>query len=356
MTKKLDLTYWAALGVCLCTLFFLLRFFALPLFSAVLPFLLSAVLVLIISPIAEKIAGFLHWKKEICAVLLFLSSLVLCLLVGGFALGVVIREGRSLLSELLADLGSPSSLLSNAVDALRLPDGEGSELFRAQLKTMLTDFAERLFGEIAAKLPGIAAKILSGIPSAILFSVVTIFSGVYFSANGNRIWKHLTNRFPKLQRFASCTQQEKAGAWLQKFVRAYLLLFLLTFGVLLIGFWILDPQYAFLAALLIALIDLLPFFGTGTVLLPWAILELLTQNYFLGFGLLILCLVATLARQIAEPHLIGKTLGVHPLLSLAAGYIGWKFAGVAGLLLAPLLLPVARWIFALIYPKSNKLG
>ncbi|MBE6529396.1 MAG: AI-2E family transporter [Ruminococcaceae bacterium] len=354
MQKKIDFSYWAAVSVCLCALFLLLRFLALPLLSAALPFLLSAVLVSIISPIAGKIANFLHWKKTLCTVLLFLISLALFLLLGGFALAVLIREGRALLSGWLADLGSPTSLLSNAIDALRLPAGEESELFRAQLKTMLTDFAVRLFGEIAEQLPGIAAKIASGIPSVILFAVVTVFSGVYFSANGERIWKNLTIRFPKWQNIVSHAPKEKAGAFLQKFVSAYLLLFLISFAVLLIGFWILNPRYAFLAALLIALVDLLPFFGTGTVLIPWAILELLTQNYFLGFGLLILCLVATLARQIAEPHLVGKTLGVHPLLSLAAGYAGWKFAGVAGLLLAPLLLPVVRWILPLFVSKSNK--
>lgn len=352
MTKKLDFPRLAAICVCVCTVALLLRFFAMPLFSAVLPFLFSAVLVSVISPLAEKAAGVLRWKKEICAVLFFLLFLVLSLILGGFALGALIHEGQILLSGWLTDLSSPSSLLSNAVDALRLPSGEGSELFRAQLKTMLTDFATRLFGELAAKFPGFAAKTISAIPSAILFAVVTVFSGVYFSINGSELWKKIISLFPQKRRPELEAKRNRAGDLLQKYFRAYLVLFLLSFCILLIGFWILDPEYAFLAALLIALVDLLPFLGVGTVLIPWAILELLCKNYYLGFGLLILCLVATLARQIAEPHLIGKTLGIHPLLSLAAGYIGWKVAGVGGLLLGPMLLPVLRWIFGFFKEKS----
>ena len=95
--------------------------------------------------------------------LLFLLFLVAFSLLGGLALSLLIRQGQALLSGWLADLGSPSSFLSNAIDALRLPTGEEGELFRAQLKTMLTDFAGRLFGELAARLPGFAAKMISGI-------------------------------------------------------------------------------------------------------------------------------------------------------------------------------------------------
>ena len=353
MQKRIDFPYWAAVGVCLCAGLLLFRFFALPLLAAALPFGLSAVLVWIISPLAEKIANSFHWKKSVCAVLLFFLCLALFLFLGGVALGALIRQGRALLSRWLYDIGSPTSLLSNAVDALRLPAGEKSELFRAHLKAMLTDAAKRLFDELASALPGFAAKIAGAIPSAMFFFVVAVFSGVYFSASGERLWRRLLTRLPKKWAAFLSRRGQNAGALLQKYIRAYLCLFLISFGILLCGFWILGLDYAFLAALLVALADLLPLIGVGTVLVPWAILELLCQNYSLGFGLLILFLVATLARQIAEPHLIGKTLGVHPLLSLAAGYAGWKLAGVGGLLLAPLLLPALRRLLS-IFKVFNK--
>lgn len=346
MTKKIDFSYWAAVLVFVCAFLFLLRFCALPLLFASLPFLLSAVLVSLLSPLAEKTAAAFRWKKAVCAVVYFFFFLALSIFLGGLALAALIREGQALLSGWLADLDSPSSLLSDAIDALRLP--EGSEAFRAQLKAMLTELAGRLAGELAAKIPSLAAKIAGGIPSALLFFVAAVFSGVYFSANGEGLLKRALKLFPQARRRDLQERWNRAKGLLQKMIRAYLLLFLLTFAILFCGLRVLGSEYAFLAALAVALVDLLPFFGTGAVLVPWAILELLCQNRFFGFGLLILCLAATVARQIAEPHLIGKTLGVHPLLSLAAGYAGWKIAGVPGLILGPLFLPVLRWGFFLL--------
>ncbi len=341
MTKKLDFSYWAAVLVCFCALLFLLRFFALPLLGAMLPFLLAGVLVLVISPLAGKMAALLRWKKAVCAVLLFFLFLALSVFLGGVALAALVREGKAFLTERIAGSGTPFPLLSGALDALRLP--EGGEGLRAQIKTALTDFAGRLAGEVAAKLPGAAANFAAKVPSAVLFLVAAMFAGVYFSAGGERMLERIFHLFPLARQPALRARWGQTKTLLQKAVRAYLVLFLLTFAILFCGFLLLGSQYALLAALAVALVDLLPFFGTGAVLIPWAILELLCQNRFWGFGLLILCLAATVARQIAEPHLIGKTLGVHPLLSLAAGYAGWKFAGVPGLILGPFLLPVLRW-------------
>ena len=81
---------------------------------------------------------------------------------------------------------------------------------------------------------------------------------------------------------------------LKKYVKAYGFLLLLTFVLLLVGFWVLGVEYAFLLAFLIALADLLPVIGVGTVLIPWGIVMLLQKRFYIGFGLLILYLVISL--------------------------------------------------------------
>lgn len=351
MQKQIGYERWAAILIGLCAGLLLLRFFALPLLSAALPFLLSGLLVSLLSPLANNLSRRLGWNRGLCSTLLFFFLMAASLLLGGFALATLMREGRELFSTWLVDLSSPSSLISNAVDALRLPDGEKSELFRAQLKRMLTDFGKKALGEITGKMPTFAAKFAGKIPSAILFSVITVFSGVQFSINGDKILQKGIACLPEKWQPAFSQRQKRIQQFLQRYLRAYLVLFLISFAVLFVGFLFLRSDYAFFAAIFVALVDLLPFLGVGTVLLPWAVLELLCRNYFFGFGLLILCLIATVARQIAEPHLIGKTLGVHPLFSLAAGYAGWKLAGVAGLFAAPLLLPVLKWM---IRPTKEK--
>jgi predicted PurR-regulated permease PerM len=94
--------------------------------------------------------------------------------------------------------------------------------------------------------------------------------------------------------------------------------------------------YAFILALLTALVDFLPLLGTGIILIPWAIVSLLLGEVRLGVGLLVLYAVSSVIRQILEPKLIGDGLGLHPLLSLAAMYSGLRLFGVWGMILAPL--------------------
>ena len=130
-----------------------------------------------------------------------------------------------------------------------------------------------------------------------------------------------------------------------KYIKAYGILLLLTFALLLVGFWILRVEYAFLLAFLIALADLLPIIGVGTILIPWGIVMLLQKQFYLGFGLLLLYLVISLIRQVAEPKVLGKSLGLHPLLTLFATYVGFSLFGVLGMILAPVVaLLVKRFL------------
>lgn len=128
------------------------------------------------------------------------------------------------------------------------------------------------------------------------------------------------------------------GRFFKRYLRAYLILLAITFLCLFVGFSILGVDYAFLLALLTAVVDMLPVLGVGTVLIPWAAVMLLQERFYLGFGLLILYGVMLILRQIMEPRLVGKSLGLHPVLTLFAGYAGWRLFGVIGMILGP---PVA---------------
>jgi hypothetical protein len=123
------------------------------------------------------------------------------------------------------------------------------------------------------------------------------------------------------------------GHWL----KAQLIMGGITFGELLIAFILLKLDYAILLALASAVIDSLPVFGAGTVLLPWAAVELLTGNYPLGIGLVITYGAVTLIRQCIQAKLVGDQLGLHPEASLIAVYFGYRAMGVWGMILLPIL-------------------
>ena len=104
--------------------------------------------------------------------------------------------------------------------------------------------------------------------------------------------------------------------------------------ILLVGFAILRIRYAVLFAVLIAVLDFLPFFGTGTVLIPWAVLKVFSADYEFAVGLIIIYLVSQLVRQLIQPKIVGDTIGLNPLATLFCMFIGYKVGGIIAMIIA----------------------
>ena len=103
------------------------------------------------------------------------------------------------------------------------------------------------------------------------------------------------------------------------------------------GFSILGVSYPLLIAIIVALVDILPIFGVGTVLIPWAIIELVfTKNIYMGIGLIIIYIVVTVIRQITEPKVVAGSLGLHPLVTIVSMYVGFKLLGIFGMIAGPM--------------------
>jgi len=125
-----------------------------------------------------------------------------------------------------------------------------------------------------------------------------------------------------------------------KLIKGYVFLTIATYIQLIIGFWLLRIKYAPLLALIVAVIDLLPVLGTGTVLLPWGIILIAMGDGFKGFGILLLYLTITVIRNFLEPKIIGSQIGINPLFTLLAMFIGLKVFGFWGIIILPVALIV----------------
>lgn len=150
---------------------------------------------------------------------------------------------------------------------------------------------------------------------------------------------------PFLLAFAAARAMEPVILFLRRtvhFKRAFSAALLTLFLLFLLGgFWLLGERYSLLAAFLITLVDALPVFGTGTVLIPWALAELLLGSVPRGAALVILYLCTLTVRSITEPKLVAAQAGLPPIASLMAMYLGARAFGVAGMVLFPLLLLLA---------------
>lgn len=190
----------------------------------------------------------------------------------------------------------------------------------------------KLLGSLAALLSGV----LSSVPKILLGSLVTVIASVYFALDVDKINSTLAELIPKgARRF---TDKFKNGflAVGVKYLRSYLILMGITFGVVLVGFLILRVPYAVLLSLAVSVLDILPVIGVGTVLIPWSVVELIRGNTALALGLLAVYGANLVIRQLTEPKIIGKHLGVHPILTLLLLYIGYSLFGFTGILFVPL--------------------
>ncbi|AOH53759.1 sporulation integral membrane protein YtvI [Peribacillus muralis] len=137
------------------------------------------------------------------------------------------------------------------------------------------------------------------------------------------------------------------------FIKAQVLLSLITFIMAYGGLWLLNVRYAIPLALLIVVVDILPILGTGSVLVPWAVIVWAQGNHHFGIGLVILFLVITIIRRIIEPKIYSANMGLSPLASLISLYLGFKMLGFIGLFLGPSLVIVYETLKKAGVIKSN---
>ncbi len=322
-------------------------------FGLLLPFLLAWGISLLIHPLARKLSHRTGIPRRACAVLLLILFVALLFSLLFAAVNRGLNELRRLPAKLMEEGADLEVLLDRAVTVIEriggqfgvwhfLGEGVSAEDVRVWLYARLSGLADEALSTLAAEIPHFVGRVLTALPGAILVGVVTAISGVYFCLDGEHITAALLSLLPShwRARLPMWRRGVRRISW--QYLRAYLLLTLLTFSALFLGFSILRIDYAFLLAIAVALIDLLPILGVGTVLLPWAAVLLIGRYFYLGFGLLILYFTVLVLRQILEPRLLGKSLGLHPLLTLFASYAGWRLLGFLGMILAPILAMLCK--------------
>ncbi len=180
------------------------------------------------------------------------------------------------------------------------------------------------------------ANIISAIPTLFMKTIITIIAMFFITFDYEKIVSYLKYLIPDNKKRVCSDARNFFICTLPKFILFYGIIMCLTFVELLIGFSILKIPHAAFFAVIIAVLDILPVLGTGTILIPWAIFNLLNANYSLALGIFLLYLVITIIRNIVEPKLIGKHMGLHPVVTLASMLVGMKLFGVWGLFGLPI--------------------
>lgn len=322
-------------GICLA-LWFGGRFL-LPLFF---PFLLGTGLALLAEPVVRLLCGRLHLPRfaavGIGVTASFVAVTILLLMICAF----LVRE-LGILAGILPDLTqtarSGMSLLQNWLLDLASRTPQSVRPLLEENVTTLFSGSTALLDRAFQYVLGLAGTILSHVPDSALSLGTSVISGFMISAKLPRIRIWITRHFPreKLRPLLETLRRirKAVGCWLI----AQLRLAGVTLGILMAGLLILRIPYALLWAVGISLVDAFPVLGTGTVLLPWGLICFLQGDRARAIGLVGIYAVISLTRSVLEPKLVGKQLGLDPLVTLFALYAGYKLWGIGGMILSPLL-------------------
>lgn len=188
------------------------------------------------------------------------------------------------------------------------------------------------------------------VPGVILALVVSCVCCVFMTIDFPRIRRFIYRQIPPEKRAVFSQTKKTIFSSFGKVAKAYLLIICITFLELLIGLKILsaigvlNDSYIIFIALAIAIIDILPVLGTGTVLIPWALYSLIVGNTGLGIGLVVIYVLITVIRQYIEPKLVSIQLGLPPFITLIAMFFGLQVFGFIGLFLMPMLVMLIKML------------
>ena len=306
---------------------------------AVLPFIIGWLVALLVTPISKWISRKTKLSRKACAAVVMIAVMALLVTVTTFLIERLVYELSRLL-DMLKTTGISldiDSMVARFVDRFpllgKLFDGK-----REQLTDMLVQVISNSLSSLGKLVPTTFFSVVSRLPSILLSFMVTLLACFYFSLDLDAIHAAVAVLLPQRWQEGWNDAKQKFFGVVAKWVRAYFILFLITFVGLLIGFMILGVDYALLMALVGALVDVLPVVGVGLILIPWSMWALISGNAFVGVGLLIMYGALVILRQVAEPHIVGSSIGVHPLLTLVAMYVGFKLFGIPGMIILPAIL------------------
>ena len=324
-----------------------------------LPFLIAALISIPVRYFAKVSAEKIGGKKKCWAAFYIATFWSLVLLFSFFALKAVILQAESFFSFLIDNKAGFAQGISSIIENLtnffeQMPFfNEVMGEFGEEVGQTVNDIVKATAEKGASFVTSLLGGFIAGTPKAVISAVVCIMASVYMSLDADKIKTYFLSVLGKngVGKIKVATERVMSGV--TGYFKAYSILFLINFTLIFLGLTILGRNFAFVIALIVGFFDILPLFSAAVVLVPWGVVLISWGDYKIGIGLILLAAITAIVRQIAEPRLVGKNLGLHPLASLFAMYVGVRILGFWGIILAPVS---ALMIKEIIENDKNKDG
>ena len=317
----------------------------------ILPFLFAFLIAFISRPLVDRVCRRTRLNRSAVSVVIMFLLLFFIAYILFITVSASLTQLGNIITNLTEQLSGEDNFVRDAllfVDSLKIKfpfllDGimGGEESVYTMAVEMITEGLKNMGVRITSYL----ATLIASLPSVIITAGVIILSLFYFSKDYDSIVEYLKSIIPRGMKEKMAGVKGDILTVVAKYFKSYGILLLLTFFELFIGFLILKIDNAFIIAVVVSFVDILPVLGVGSVLLPWALIVFVGGNTSLAMGLLILYVAVYFLRQIEEPKIIGKQMNVHPLFALFTMYAGLKIAGIFGMIIGPFVAFVIKTVY-----------
>ena len=337
--------YWAAMAA---LVFVFIRF----LFRPLLPFLIAFMVAAFLQPVMKWLLNKLHFrsgKEGVTAVVITVAcyvivvGLVLLLIIG---LASAVIDWASGLPDLFANTIAPwiETSLEQLLTFIFVLNPDLGLFVQDMLPDVISSLSSTIMN-ISVSLVSWASSIGTKLPGTMLAAIICVIATTFLVKDYDLIVGKLLSVLPVKGQVVVGQIRVATVGILVNFARSYILILFITFLEVFVGLAIIGMDNAAVIATIIALFDFMPILGSGMILLPWTIFTIVQGRIKKGIGLLVLWLVVVVVRQIIEPRIVSKRVGLYPLVTLLCMWMGLKLFGGVGMLALPVIVLIIKDLY-----------
>lgn len=345
-----NIAYWA---VILAIVFFIMKYFL----NMVMPLFLAVVFASVSRPISKYLSSDIRWKKGPDGVKVpvkrklrlnpslagIISVLLLFSIIGGLLTLIGVRLVELVTEIIMAMPAFYSDIFLPWLNDAFLKLENFAARYDVEILSMVQEAIPNIISSIGSfvanfstKALGFLSALAGKLPSLLLNFIITLIATVFIAVDFDTIKGFIKRNLPPrpLQVVTDVKNTFVDIIW--QFLKSYFLIFLITATEITVGLIIIGMDNPMLLGMLVATFDAFPIVGSGMVLLPWAVITLISGSLWQGIGLFILYLTVVIARQVIEPKIVGKHVGLRPVVTLSCMYVGTQLFGGIGLFALPI--------------------
>ncbi len=354
----INIPYWTKVvkNILYVALLVIGLYLALKLSIFYMPFLVAFIISLIIEPLIKFIMRKTNLTRRTSSIIIFIIVTIIIVGILAWIIITLFSESSSLLQGLNDYVDKASIQIQGFIEQFHFDKIKFSDEILTIVQESSGDFLQTISSWLKNALNSLI-NLVTKIPEIAICVGITILALYFICVDKIYILDQIEYHLPKVWVKRLTNHLKDLIQTLGGYLKAEATLILVSFFISLVGLYVLfflkfNVPYPLLMALFIGFVDALPILGSGTVMIPWAIISGLNGDLSLGIAIITLFIIMSIVRQFLEPKLVSKNIGVHPIFTLIAMYTGFKITGIIGLLIGPIVLIIIKNIFANLIDKG----